>query len=102
MVPFQCQYIMGILKFLLQVVRFCAFSNLTRLGLYFNNSLWSRKFGREQGMTSSEVGFRVLGIFGLSLGEIGQNGRGLYFVCVLDKINVAIVNNFCFNGMQCN
>ena len=71
---------------------------------YFNNSLWSMDvYGcKEQEMTSSQVGFRVLGLFWLSLGEIGQIGRGLYFVCVLDKINVAIVNNFCFNGMQCN
>ena len=71
---------------------------------YFNNSIWSMDvYGcKEQEMTSSEVGFRVLGFVWLSLGEIGQIGRGLYFVCVLDKINVAIVNNFCFNGMQCN
>ena len=57
---------------------------------------------KEQDMTSSQVGFRVLGLFWLSLGEIGQNSRGLYFVCVLYKINVARVNNFCFNGMKCN
>ena len=73
-----------------------------QIGAIFQQFIMDVYGCKEQEMTSSEVGFRVLGFVWLSLGEIGQIGRGLYFVCVLDKINVAIVNNFCFNGMQCN
>ena len=62
-------------------------SNLTDLEHYFNNSLWIMDvYGcKEQEMTSSQVGFRVLGFVWLSLVEKLDRLAGVYilYVCYI-------------------
>ena len=72
-------------------------SNLTDLEHYFNNSIWSMDvYGcKEQDLTSSQVGFGFW-VYSGRAWENWTNARGLYFTCVLYKINVARVKQLLF------
>ena len=71
-----------------------------QIGAIFNNSLWIRVYGNdvETGNDEFEAGFRVPG-FRVCLERNWTDWQGS-ILCVLHKINIALVNNPCF--IVCN